>query len=99
MILLDIVDLEFDLEQSPCQPRPIAPSGEQLTFFSYGRSNENFPKRTWKGEHASEPMIHVSACCGDDYFLVEYTIFLLYNNHIDCTTQCCRVDRIPGFRN
>lgn len=25
------------------------------TFFSYGRRSENLPKRTWKGEQASEP--------------------------------------------
>ena len=25
------------------------------TFFSEGRSSENFPKRTWKGEQAREP--------------------------------------------
>jgi hypothetical protein len=28
---------------------------ENSTFFSYGRSRENFPNRTWKGEHAKDP--------------------------------------------
>ena len=37
-------------DRAECQGRDA-----KLAFFSRGRSNENFPKRTWKGEQAKSP--------------------------------------------
>ena len=60
MVLFGVVDLEFDLRRLPCKPshRIQMGIGEYHTFFSYGLSRENFPKRTWNGEHASDPDRH-----------------------------------------
>lgn len=71
--------------------------GGQLhgTFFSYGRSKENLPNRTWKGEQARVPIEPLGAIHPDD--TDRRTIFLLYDNHVDGPAQGGWIDGIPGL--
>lgn len=88
MILLYIVDFEFNLT------KPLTRSSSDYrwrrTFFSYGRSKENLPKRTWNGEQASEPAVVSPMHLWTN--VLHRTIFLFDYNDVDSAAESSWID-------